>query len=111
MKGHTRRAEETSTQVRHTKRSRVNGHVFTIDMNLAFDLFLTAPSRLGALRPPSPSKNRACEFPRTRLKPFKGRLCRPGCWVVRVDVPHGCVLTGAPARVCVWRAFFCRWRK
>ena len=31
----------------------------------------------GALRPPHPSKNPACEFPRTGLKPFKGRSSDP----------------------------------
>jgi hypothetical protein len=33
----------------------------------------------GALRPPSPSKNRTCEFPRIRLKPFIRPISRPGC--------------------------------
>src|SRR4051812_4737773 len=43
----------------------------------------------GALRPPSSSKNRTCEFPRIRLKPFVRPISRPGCWVVQVDTFHG----------------------
>jgi hypothetical protein len=43
----------------------------------------------GLLRAPSPSKNRTCEFPRIRLKPFCRPISRPGCWVVRVCAFHG----------------------
>ena len=43
----------------------------------------------GLLRAPSPSKNRTCEFPRIRLKPFCRPITRPGCWVVRVVAFHG----------------------
>src|SRR5687768_12227252 len=46
MRGHRRKTNEASTQTRQTRRSRVNGHALTSDMNFtsgtSFDLFLTA---------------------------------------------------------------------
>jgi hypothetical protein len=48
-----------------------------------------SPSRPRALTGPQPSKNRTCEFPRIRLKPFYRPISRPGCWVVRVFAFHG----------------------